>query len=100
VCVTLFIKHGTTWFEEEVTLNSEVMGYAADKKKYPFDLDHTVPLPTLCLRSLFLNIYARENGPSACWLALRERKQPASVRVLGLSLCTHRVSSIKNANGC
>jgi hypothetical protein len=38
---------------------------------------------------------AGENRPSVRWLALRERKLPASVRVMVLPLCTHGVSSIK-----
>jgi hypothetical protein len=41
-----------------------------------------------------------EGQQSACWSAMRERKLPASVRVLVLALCTHGVSPIKNANGC
>jgi hypothetical protein len=40
-----------------------------------------------------------ENGPSAYWPAMRERKLPASVRVFRLALCTHRVSSIKMPTG-
>jgi hypothetical protein len=40
-----------------------------------------------------IDIFARicENGQSVCWLALHERKLPATVRVLGLLLCTHGV---------